>query len=392
MVSRAAWAFAAATLAACGSPAAPTPDLAAAAAADAPDAPDATSVSAESLYSGATWVFQCPDAPIAVPTPGRNEIVLVDAGPHRVSREKLFNVPFKVKGKLCPTERLNRDAIFVVDVSGSMAISDPEVPDPADATQKTCGRLESYKAIMAAFPAGITNFGVVTFDDGMERSSSRLFATQAELEDDLTYHGAFKLLDIFCDAIGGTEYKPALTKAADLFQHTPNARQYATKEVYFLTDGEPTDTSAARSYAQNLRTTGIPINGQYKPLTIAAIMLNTSTTTPSAYLRDDIASKDTSGQPMYATAATAGDLAHILDGMTDNHLDISTLTHGATAAPAPTRIDLMPLIDPTTLEWQLPPFDINIDLASSAYHMTFEYCDNHRNCFTMIGKLDWTDR
>lgn len=341
----------------------------------------------ERLYDGVTWIFQCPTEPMPVPPAGGNSLVLVDAGPHPYLRQRLVDVPVTVKGKICPTERMNRDGIFVIDVSGSMATEDPLKPiDPADPQgPKTCGRLDALNAILDRLPAGTANFGIVTFDTSVIKSSSRLFSDKTALIADITNNGAVGIVNVACANGGGTSYAAGLRRAKELFLAS---RQYATKEIYFLSDGAPSDTSAAVALANELKNVGIPINGQNKTATIATVMLGTAN---DSVLRTQIASLDVAGAPIHAVAANAGDLARILDGLADNHLEGSHLQHGGTGA-APTTVDIMQYLNPTTREFTLPTMNLNIDLMQPAYELHFEYWDSHRNRFTIIGKLNWQDR
>lgn len=344
----------------------------------------------EALYDRVTWIFQCPNAPIPVPTPGRNELVLVDAGPHPYARERMFSVPVSIKGKVCPAERLNRDAVFVVDISGSMSSNDPLYIDPADPSRLTCGRHQAYLSVMAGIPAATGNYAIVMFEASPRMSSTRMFASRAELEADITANGTRRLVeDVLCYAVGGTNYAPALDRARALLQLS---RQYATKELYFLTDGSPGDQAASVATAADIKTNGVLINGQSKPVTIATVMLWTSTSPPPTLLQDAIASRDTSGMPIHANASSAADLARILDGFTDNRLAGSEIRHGNSSAPSPAVIDLMPMLDPATLEFQLPTRAIDIDLVSHEYQVRFNYWDTNRNSYEVIGHLAWTDR
>lgn len=343
----------------------------------------------ESLYSSVTWIFQCPSSPIPVPVAGPNELVLVDQGPFNLIREKLVNVPVLIKGKMCPSERMKRDAIFVVDVSGSMEDSDPLVADPASPGQKTCGRYEAYKAFMANMAPSTSRFAVVTFGSSVIRTSSRLYDTQNELEAELTQNGTFRLIDdVLCEAPSGTAYVPALSRAKDLFSDPLYSRADATKELYFLSDGYPTDAADAELLSTELKTTGVTIFGQTKLVTLATVLLGGSVST---LMRDQMASLDPTGSPIFANVEDATNLAQVLDAMSSIRILGGSMTQGANGISTPQQTDVMPFVDPATNMFELSPTIFATDLEQTGYQAKLEYWNSQGTHFTTVGKINWID-
>lgn len=342
----------------------------------------AESESAVGAYRKATWVFQCPSDRVTLPAAARNELVLEDAGPFAQYREKLTNTPFTISGKLCPAERLARDAVFVVDVSGSMGVNDPYIPDAANPGHYTCGRLEALRALLDKMPAATSSFGIALFSDDVEGASTQMFTDRQALLADIAQGGDIE--DQICQYLGGTYYAEGLSAAKTLLA---TSRLDATKEIYFLTDGAPTDASDAERVATDLRTNGVTIGTEARPVTIATIMLGRTSDT---FLRDKIASKDAAGLPYHVVANNAGDLAGALDTLADSQLAGAHILHGADPLVGTlAEIDVMPFFDAATNKFQLPDMPLSIDSRQTGYVMTFEYWDTNGHRFTVNGKLDW---
>ena len=350
-----------------------------------------------SRYDSIDWYFPCPfDAPdnpnrLVVPAQTNpRKIILSGVGPFEFVKEDMAHVPVTVHGRVCPWKLVHRDVVFVIDVSGSMSDQDPLVDGPAGSDTKTCGRLEALKAILAKMPAGITSFGVVTYDDSVEKNSSKLFKTKAELFDDLTgtASGAPKIETIICLNADGTTYSAGLNGAAEVLK---KGEQNATKEIIFLSDGEPDDGNRARILAENLKTQGINTGGRQQTVSIATVFLGTEA--PADKVLETMASVDKTKippKPIYAEAKDAELLAEILGKMIDNNkLQGSNVVQGGDAASSSrTTIDVFKDIDAKN-QFVTAPFVLQLDRAQANYVLDFSYWDTMQNRSSYPGKIQW---
>lgn len=329
-------------------------------------------------YNKLTWLFPCTTSksPMEVPPASQDEFVFSGEGSHSLVRSKLDNTTVVIKGQICPPAESNRDMVMIFDASGSMRDNDPT-------KGQTCGRLQSFEAIMQKVNWKTTKVGALTFSDGIRRTSKSLFSSRDDLVKSLTNNGKDKLYKILCDENMGTQYDSALEEGERMLS---SAREYASKEMFFITDGEPTDKHDAEERAKRLHDKGIFVNGKPQPVAIATIFLGKDTKA-SDYLRDAYASLDMNRQPIHANVQDADKLATTLEKMSgDNKLAGSNLTLGATGQGSqPQTIDLMPHIN--NLYFELPPFMLSASQFEGDYALKLEYWDSHMNRFLMNGKL-----
>jgi hypothetical protein len=347
-------------------------------------------------YQSLTWHFQCPTEPRVIGPGTPDHPVIVDEGPHRFLREKLVRTPVTIKGRVCPPRRMQRDLIFAIDVSGSMYSNDNIVDDSQDDDiPPTCGRLNALKLVLDQVDFSLSNVGIVTWDDNAEETSSRMFNSADDLINDLTGNDPDSLVDIICLNSGGTSYSNAFQAAANLFQTA--GREFATKELFFLSDGGPTDSSFTPPYdsqsvaaaaADRLKNVGVVVNGRTRLVTIASIMLGADAN-GDRFLNDRIASRNVDGTPIHAQADHANDLAQILaDQASHNNIEGSTLVLGANGT-SPDTIDLMPITN--NFEFTIPAQRLNISGNGQDFGVKFEYWDTHMNRHTANGQLLWMD-
>jgi hypothetical protein len=333
-------------------------------------------------YENMSWYFQCPtdQNPIVVPAPGPRQLIVEGPGPIRLVRERMVGTPIDVIGRVCPPQRMMRDILFVLDVSISMSSNDP-------LRNNSCGRLEAMNAVLDRLPAGIANFGIVTFDSVIRHQSDRFYDNKDALYDHITGGNRSNIKDVACAITGGTSYIAAFNGARTVFQRS---RPNATKELFFITDGQPFDDGmgpdwpAVRTLASELRTQGVTIDGQVLPLNIATVMLGSVDDT---FLRS-LASTGSNGQPVHARVTDSAGLANVFADLADNRLVGSSLSHGA-AGDALIQVDIMPHLQ--NYSFRLPQFLIGIDGSQTGYEMNFEYWDVRRNRFRIDGRIIWSD-
>ena len=332
-------------------------------------------------FNKVTWYFQCPhQVGQGVPAPAADELLLVNEGPFEFAREEFVGVPMTVKGQLCAAESLPRDVVFIVDVSGSMDASDQAVSSP-DGTLN-CGRLDALKKVLAKLPDNVANVAVVTFGEGLMANSTRLWPTGADMVNELTRSQPNTLSELICSADGGsTNYDVGLTSAQALLKA---GRKDSTKEIFFITDGEPNSGAEGMSVATDMKSNGVTIEGVTTKVSIATVMLGTGDAT---ILKDNIASRDASGQPIFANAADASELADILDRQSSSPLVGASLIEGSDGTPGQT-FDLMPFVQ-ADHSFTLPSFVLDLDLVHDRYNLKLDYWDSHLNHVTFNSSLKW---
>jgi hypothetical protein len=328
-------------------------------------------------YSALNWFWQCETDPVKVPdAPADDAIVLQGIGPHHFTTDQVEGTPITISGHLCKPQSLKRDLVFVVDTSGSMDDNDPKVGT-------SCGRLTAIRQVLLALAgegAGVANFAIVTFNSQLDRTSTRLFDNANLLFAELA--GAGDISDVVCNATGGTNYDAGLTRAAEILAL---GRAGASKEVYFISDGQPDSGEDGVARATSMKTVGVTVGTTPVPVTIAAIMLAGT----DKVLETQIASKDKTGKALYGYVAQVGGLAKVLSDLTHNEITGAELKYRAIGATSWTTLDLLTHLD-AQFNFVLPSFKIEVSKEPRGIELEYEYSDLHDNKFSTGGKLLWT--
>lgn len=320
-----------------------------------------------------TWFWQCESAPVPVPAPASpNEIVIAGAGPHQFSPKQLDGAPLVFTGKICEPEEFKRDIVFVIDTSGSMNENDPRVGD-------SCGRLTAIDTVVRSLVPGSFRVGLVTFNGALDRFSTGLFESADALFSNLA--GTGKLADVVCNANSGTNYDAGLSKAAELFQTAGQTK--ATKEVYFVSDGQPNFGVEGIAQANLLKTNGVNIGGQMQPLTIATIMLSGTDTVLERF----IASQGPNGKPLHAYVAQTSELTKALSILVKNEVAAAQLAWRPIGSADWQKSDLLQNLQ--GFNFTLPSVTINYEEARQGLEVLYEYFDKHNARFVTEGKLLW---
>lgn len=320
-----------------------------------------------------TWFWQCESAPVPVPAPIMpDEIVIAGAGPHQFAPEALDGAPLVFTGKICEPEEFKRDIVFVIDTSGSMNENDPRVGD-------SCGRLTAIDTVVRSLVPGSFRVGLVTFNGALDRFSSGLFDTADALFANLA--GTGKLADVVCNANSGTNYDAGLSKAAELFQTAGKSK--ATKEIYFVSDGQPNFGVEGIFLANQLKTTGVNIGGQMQPLTIATIMLAGTDTV----LEKFIASQGPNGKPLHAYVAQTSELTKALSILVKNEVAGAELGWRPIGASDWQKTNLLQNLQ--GFNFTLPSVTIDYEATRQGIEVHYEYFDKHNVRFVTEGKLLW---
>ena len=327
-------------------------------------------------YSSLTWFWQCASDPAAVPNaPNDASVVLQGVGPHNFKSAEVEGSAISLTGRLCKPATLKRDLVFVIDTSGSMAQNDKRVGN-------SCGRLTAMRQVLLALAGdgGVANFSIVTFNTNLDRTSTRLFDNANLLFAELA--GAGDIADVVCNAAGGTNYDAGLTRASELLTL---GRADATKEIYFISDGQPDPGKDGVARATSMKTTGVSVGTKLIPATIAAIMLAGT----DQVLQNQIASRDATGKVLYGYVAQTGGLAAVLADLTHNEIVSAELKYRAIGAANFTTLDLLTHMD-AEFNFVLPSFKIEVSKEPRGIEVEYDYVDRHDNKFSTGGKLLWT--
>lgn len=205
-------------------------------------------------------------------------------------------------GQTCLPETVKRDIVFVVDISGSMG---PGWFDPgADPLKNgSCGRKEAITKIIRSLPKhNAVNVALVLFDvEAIDKTSGFVDAE--------TFLSSYAGSDVLCQARGGTSYRAPLQKTDELLEL---ARSDSQKEVYFISDGQPSlQSEVGAKEAARVREQAM----------IATLMLKGN----DRILIEQIASHDADGNPRHAKVEDANDLAEALTELAGIELSLAHL-------------------------------------------------------------------
>ncbi len=332
-------------------------------------------------FSLINWYWQCASQP-DVPTAGQSEKVMTGADQlSEADFERLIGSKFVFSGRLCPPSLAKRDVVFVIDVSGSMD-NLSTVGASGNRTGNdlfingSCGRYDAIKSIADAAQGEDIRFGLVTFADTIKNNSTSFYSNLAEIEAKFNK----PLVNVVCDGNGGTNFTQALRGAEDLFANhgRPDA---LVKEVYLISDGAPSPTSAnGITEATLLKTNGVRI---------ATALLQGNSDTNPAHLEQQIASKDDLGVPYHATVQNAQDLAASLAALAVNKITSASMKYRPIGADEAAWSDVDLMAHLTGFNFKFEAFKITEELAPFGLEALFTYSDKYGNIVESKGELKW---
>jgi von Willebrand factor type A domain len=356
-------------------------------------------------YDSLDWYFPCPfddatspDRLVVPPQTDSRKLILNGVGPFNFIKEYMVRLPVKIHGRVCPWKLVDREVVFIVDVSGSMSGTDPEVDvKPIEgvkrennAVAKTCGRMDALEAILAKMPAGKTKFAVATYDDRVVHFSTHLFNNKQDLYADLLRGepATVKIKDVICRAGLGTSYKVGLDKAKAILL---TGEAGSTKEMIFLSDGEPQDSKPTiLATTADFKTNGVTIGGRKQSISIATLLLGTAVTSDILKSMASVDNSVSPPAPIFAKAANASDLADVLGRMIDNNkLQGSQVLHsGDTPGLPKSTVNVFPLLDRKN-QFVTSSFILSVERSQLNYNMGFEYWDTMQNRSSFSGAIHW---
>ncbi len=318
-----------------------------------------------------SWLWPCASETITPDIPeSQFHKVIVGEGVHSISRNDFDKSKVYFKGRACDVSERSRNVIFVIDVSYSMRLQQDNVTPGYDPmVNGTCGRMEAVRSIINAGSSSDVRYGIVTFDKDLQESSSALFSDPQDLFDDVVSSSGYSTIEeVLCAGIDGTNYENALVKAKDLLDS--NSFVGSQREIYFLSDGEPADGDEGKDVAADL----------HKDTTIASVMIGNGTDT---ILKNNIASKDSNGNPLHRRASDVDDLSRTLIDLTKNYIAEAQLVFDSVVKDFTSNLN--------GYEFAFGGYKLDAEVTESGLEVEFRYRDRFGTTQTKTGKLNWVD-
>ncbi len=170
-----------------------------------------------------------------------------------------------------------------------------------------------------------------------------------------------------------------MTRAGQLLQL---GRAEASKEVYFVSDGQPDPaTSDGVVEATALKTTGITIGAKTTKVQIATVMLAGR----DQVMERSIASRTKTGRALHAFASQAGELTKALTALANSAVYTGTLSYKAPGAGKYTQIDVGALA--VGNEFTSKPIALDPDILTGGLDVVLDYKDQNNKASKGDGKL-----
>lgn len=371
--------------------------------------PPTPSIEPVPAFASLEWNLSCTpegQSPAEAELPVGGDARVFGPGPHAFAVEELSGVPLMVSGSLCAPAVRPRRVVVVLDVSGSMEEMIPRLlkepthrgNDPLNSTG-SCGRLDAVRALMRSFGAtqqgvgqsgseGQAQFALVTFADGVEAASPHFFSTEEDLFADLVARAdnggdaprdinqseTIDIADILCAGGGGTNYEAGLNRAQDLLRSTEGGEGDYSREVYFVSDGQPNAGKEGVGAAQAIRDLGG---------IVATMMLKGD----EQVLKNQIASRDSLGVPYHAFVQNADQLSQALKSLAENTIEDGFVEIRAMGGTYAERFRLNLMDD--GVSFRLPVLALDMASAPQGLKVVIEYWDRGGELVSSSGQILW---
>lgn len=335
-------------------------------------------------YKDAVWYLPCDgrDVPPAA-QPGQ----IVISGPSFDSvRENFGGTKMIFQGKVCPPETYPRDVVFVIDVSTSMGYSTVDQP-----VNGSCKRLTNLEAMIQAMPAG-AKYAVVTFEETLVATSTKLHDTKAALYAELTQNGAKPIGDVICRWDGRSYFDNAIAKARDLL--TAGRSGKIQKDIILMSDGDAEEAdvnnptshhSKGLAMANQLKTVGVNVGGANVKVQIAGLRADLPLYDKFLY---QAVSPDMRGTSMIADMNQGADIGARINQFSFGILDHAKITYGPQGSTNRITVDLKPTLA-TDFSFRVENGPLVLDRDQTGYEAQIEYADTRGNKTTNVAKLNW---
>ncbi len=308
------------------------------------------------------WLWECNNTARPAELTANDDVKIWGMGEHTVQRtDRSF--PLEISGPVCNPLSGVRDVVFIADVSSSMGgLGGADRKD----SNGNCGRKRAVEKVINSMPTdGRARVAVMTFGRDVKKNSGGFISIEAAKQN-------FVKSDILCAAIDTTNYKAPLQLAINYFK---TARPGATREIYFISDGEPGSDDTNGSAAAKI------LREQYG-VTIATMMIKGDDTV----LINHIASRDVKNQPMHTKVDNADQLVAAIGGLSERRVS------GAKVRLRAIGDDIwdergVNLNEGAEFSWSVPEF--NASLFPEGLEFELDYWDQHDRHYGGKGKLLW---
>ena len=311
-----------------------------------------------------TWDLPCSSA-------SKDDVdKLIGGGKHQVQANGAKSLSVTFMGSVCPPANSPRDVMFVVDVTGSMGEGNGSDWNHDPHVNGSCGRLEAIRQVIALMPKDDSaRVSLLTFNSRVAAKASQFFARGEDLFSDLERNTGEPIDQVICAANGETDYSVALRGARQMF--AGQGRPGTQKEIYFISDGLPNISNGVKE-AKALRDSGA---------IIASIMLIGD----ESVLRDQIASRDPQGQPLFRKVAEASKLADALADLSMNRLSKVELRYRPTNAEGWHSADVRDQL--SQYSFRLPAITLSLE-STLSYEVVLDAFDSRGSHSRVAGLIE----
>lgn len=282
-------------------------------------------------------------------------------GTHNVPMTDDDTLSVSLRGTVCQPATQPRDIVFVIDTSQSMHQNDRY-------SGGTCGRAEAVASVInnIRHPEK-TRIGLVTFGSSVTETTGRLLAY------DQFVSSMFYQESILCESDGNTSYRAALAQSVAILS---SSQPQSSREVYFISDGEPSTGQSGIEEASILKDPN-GINA-----TIATMMVDGHDSALKS-----IASVDSYGAPMHAKTDNAHELAEIIKDLSDSEIIDSRIRYRGIGSLYWTEENLNDFTDGVAFD--VPMENIRLSDYPNGLEIEVEYIDSRTRSFIERGSLLW---
>lgn len=251
----------------------------------------------------------------------------------------------KFNGRHCDGVTPKKDILFLFDGSASMSFNDP-------LTNGTCGRLDTMNAIIQSFGGTTGNrFAMLAFSSGNQStviSSGKFHDTDQTLVASLeASNGNKPIAEVVCNSNRiGTNYNTGFAAAESLV--TLGAAKDAGTIIFFVSDGQPLFGQTGEIAANRLKANGA---------VIATVMVAGDETV----MRDRIASRDSSSNPLHIKVASVSQLTAAITQLAGKTIVPDILRYRPAKTELWNVVNLFPVAG--TMDWEQQ----EIGFAADAY-------------------------
>lgn len=332
------------------------------------------------LYENLLWLWNCDDNSSNSNIQYKKTLTIKGNGIHKIQMSSVQDTQLYIQGMLCVPPSVERNIVFVVDVSKSMTSSHGGLfgllnPPSDPVVGISCGRLNAIEKLLDSFQNTNAKYSIVTFSDTAIDISSKFFDKEQDLLEDLLNKSSYSnILDIICAGYSSTNYNQALNAAKNLI--LTHGSNNALKEIYFISDGQPDPEN------QN----GIDIAKELKNYTnIGTIMLGSA---EDKVMREYIASIDIkTGLPLHVKVNNADQLAEALLALSKNIIQFAEIWYKGKHEKQWTKINILQQLEENDFSYKGPLIDSQ--KYPNGIELIYKYGDRFNHTWEYRGVIEW---